>query len=173
MLLRQPWLFPVFDNAKLTKQELLGKIWRNYLRLKKSQITQCLTLFQYCAQRIHINLLWGDKHGILGLCSMTEHHINKTTAVSWGRWRERSRWKMEEKHQDKWILSQTFLSITKLHKPQNISVSRIASIHITKFTCHPGNGSKILHECVLSLQNFFFLNGDMTNANYFISACCT
>lgn len=30
--------------------------------------------------------------------------------------KERSKWKMEDKYQDKWILSQTFLSITKLHK---------------------------------------------------------
>ncbi len=101
----KPQLSSLFANAELTKLMLLGRKRLNYLRLKKPQITECLILFRCRALSIHVILLWEDKHGILGLCSMTVLHINKTTAVSWRRWGERSRWKMEDKHQDKWILS--------------------------------------------------------------------
>lgn len=45
----KPQLFALFANAKLAKLVLLGRKRQNYLRLKMSQITQCLILFRYSA----------------------------------------------------------------------------------------------------------------------------
>ena len=53
----------------------------------------------------------------------------------------RSRWKMDDKYQDKWRLSQTVLSLTKAERAPDISPRPKLSILITKFTCQRGRKS--------------------------------
>ena len=135
MLLKpvNPESFPLFANAKPTKPVLPGRKRLNYLRLRK--VPDHSASYFFCRYRA------------LGLCRTTALHIHKNHKLSAGG-REvvvvgggRSRWKMDDKYQDKWRLSQTVLSLTKAERAPDISPRPKLSILITKFTCQRGRKS--------------------------------
>lgn len=108
-----PESFPLFANAKPTKPELPGRKRLNYLRLRKvPDHSASYYFFRFRA---------------LGLCRTTSasHPQKKHDCQLEGEGGEggrRSRWKMDDKYQDKWRLSQTVLSITKAEREPQISL---------------------------------------------------
>lgn len=110
----KPQLFPLFANAKLSKLVLLGKSDCTTWGLKSPRSLSVL----FCLDTV-LRAFTSFCYGKTSTDRMTVLHINKTTAVSRARWGERSRWKMEDKYQDKWILSYNIsINHKTAHNPQ-------------------------------------------------------